>query len=66
MGSAADARSTKSRTDSDWPAAIARYERTRMDRAGKIQLGSHRNDWLREEGNPDWVYGFDAWNADLA
>jgi salicylate hydroxylase len=52
--------------ESDWPAAISRYERTRIGRAGKIQLGSHRNDWLREAGNPDWVYGYDAWNATLA
>ncbi len=49
----------------DWPTAIARYERTRIDRASKIQLGSHQNEWLREAGNPDWVYGFDAWRAEL-
>ena len=49
----------------NWPSAIARYERTRIDRASKIQLGSHQNEWLREAGNPDWVYGFDAWRAEL-
>ena len=50
----------------DWSAAITRYERTRIGRASDIQLGSHRNDWLREAGNPDWVYGYDAWNTALA
>lgn len=49
----------------DWPTAMTRYERTRIDRASKIQLGSHHNEWLREAGNPDWVYGFDAWRAEL-
>ncbi len=52
--------------EADWPAAIARYQQTRIDRVGRIQLGSHRNDWLRQEGNPDWVYGYDAWVAELA
>ena len=47
----------------DWPTAIARYERTRIGRTSKIQLGSHQNQWLREAGNPDWVYGYDAWQA---
>ena len=52
--------------DGDWRSAIRRSERTRIGRAGEIQLGSHRNDWLRGEGNPDWVYGYDAWRAELA
>ena len=54
------------RANPDWPAALAQYERTRIGRASRIQLGSHRNEWLREPGNPDWVYGYDAWTADLA
>jgi salicylate hydroxylase len=40
-----------------------RYEQLRMERAGKIQVGSRGNNWLREGGNADWVYGYDAWNA---
>jgi salicylate hydroxylase len=40
-----------------------RYETLRMERAGKIQIGSRGNNWLREGGNADWVYGYDAWNA---
>jgi len=52
--------------NSDWRAAVTQYQRTRIGRASEIQLGSHRNDWLRVAGNPDWVYGYDAWNAELA
>ena len=46
-------------------AAIAQYERTRIGRASRVQLGSHQNEWLRETGIPDWVYGYDAWRAEL-
>ena len=49
----------------DWSTAILRYERTRIERASKIQLGSNQNEWLREPGNPDWVYGYDAWRVTL-
>lgn len=48
-----------------WPAAIAQYERTRIERACTIQRGSHDNNWLRKQGNPDWVYGYDAWTTNL-
>ncbi len=50
---------------SDWPGALACYERTRVERANAIQLASHNNEWLRKGGNPDWVYGYDAWSTDL-
>ena len=49
----------------EWSTAILRYERTRIERASKIQLGSNQNEWLREPGNPDWVYGYDAWRVAL-
>lgn len=48
------------------PAALARYEAMRMERAGRIQLGSRGNEWLRAGGNADWVYGYDAWAVPLA
>ncbi len=54
------------RANDAWSAALSQYERTRIGRASRIQLGSHRNEWLREPGNPDWVYGYDAWRVDLA
>jgi len=46
-------------------AALARYEAMRVDRAGRIQLGSRGNNWLRAGGNADWVYGYDAWAVPL-
>jgi salicylate hydroxylase len=45
------------------PAALRRFEELRIERASKIQLGSRGNNWLREGGNADWVYGYDAWKA---
>ena len=32
----------------------------------RIQLGSRANTWLRDGGNADWVYGYDAWSAPLS
>jgi len=43
------------------PAALRHYESLRIERASRIQLGSRGNNWLREGGNADWVYGYDAW-----
>lgn len=47
------------------PAALKRYEGARKDRTARVQLGSRGNEWLKEGGNADWVYGYDAWNADM-
>ncbi|MGG5817732.1 FAD-dependent monooxygenase [Falsiroseomonas sp. HW251] len=41
--------------------AFAAYEAARRKRTAKIQLGSRANNWLREGGNADWVYGYDSW-----
>ena len=46
-------------------AALARDERMRMERASQIQVGSRGNNWLRQGGNADWVYGYDAWKVPL-
>lgn len=59
--------------DKDWSSALPRYERARRNRANKIQLGSHQNQWLRRGAvsaanpfnDPDWVYGYDAWTVAL-
>ncbi len=48
-----------------WSEALRHYEKTRIPRASRIQRGSHENEWLRKPGNPDWVYGFDAWSENL-
>ncbi len=45
--------------------ALRRYQAARHERASRIQIGSRGNEWLREGGNADWVYGYDAWNVAL-
>jgi salicylate hydroxylase len=50
----------------DLPAALQGFETARIERASQVQLGSRGNNWLREGGNADWVYGYDAWAAPLA
>lgn len=47
----------------DIDAAFKRYESLRLERASTIQIGSRGNNWLREGGNADWVYGYDAWKV---
>lgn len=47
------------------PAALARYQAARHARTSRIQIGSRGNAWLKEGGNADWVYDYDAWNAAL-
>ncbi|MDI5934952.1 FAD-dependent monooxygenase [Halomonas kalidii] len=49
----------------DVPAALARFEKARKERTAKVQRGSRANDWLKGEGNADWVYGYDAWGTPL-
>jgi 6-hydroxynicotinate 3-monooxygenase len=47
-------------------AAFRRFEATRKPRTSRIQLNSRTNTWLKNRTDPDWVYGYDAWNAPLA
>ena len=49
----------------DVPRALRGYEALRRERAGKIQVGSRGNNWLKAGGNADWVYGYDAWQVPL-
>ena len=44
----------------DVPAAFQRYEATRKERTARVQIGSRGNEWLKQGGNADWVYGYDA------
>jgi salicylate hydroxylase/6-hydroxynicotinate 3-monooxygenase len=48
------------------PAALRRYEATRMPRTARIQRTNRANTWLRGPTDTDWVYDYDAWNAPLA
>ena len=41
------------------------YEATRKPRASAVQAGSSANTWMRNETNPDWLYGYDAWTVPL-
>ncbi len=49
----------------DVPAALNAYEDARRDRTAAVQRGSLANDWLKQGGNADWVYGYHAWTAPL-
>lgn len=49
----------------DVPAALRAYEGARRDRTAAIQRNSLANDWLKQGGNADWVYGYNAWTAPL-
>jgi 6-hydroxynicotinate 3-monooxygenase len=50
---------------SDIKEAFRVYEATRKPRASVVQAGSSANTWMRNETNPDWLYGYDAWTAPL-
>jgi len=55
------------RIDADGVAeAFRRYEQTRRPRTSQIQLTSRQNTWMRARTDPDWVYGYDAWQEPLA
>lgn len=45
--------------------ALKRYERARSERTARVQIGSRGNEWLKQGGNADWVYGYDANSAPL-
>jgi salicylate hydroxylase len=45
--------------------ALANYAAARQERTAKIQIGSRGNQWMKTQGNADWVYGYDAWNVPL-
>lgn len=47
------------------PAALKRYEMARKERTARVQIGSRGNEWLKDGGNADWVYGYDAWAVAL-
>jgi salicylate hydroxylase len=54
------------REPADVPAALARYEAMRIERASRIQIASRGNQWLKSGGDADWVYGYDAWAVPMA
>ncbi len=46
-------------------AELKRYEAARLERTGKIQIGSRGNQWMKGQESADWVYGYDAWRTPL-
>ena len=49
----------------DIPSAFQRFEAARKPRTTKVQATSHKNEFMREKTDPDWVYGYDAWSVEL-
>jgi salicylate hydroxylase len=45
--------------------ALERYEHARKDRTARVQFGSRGNEWLKQGGNADWVYGYDAMSVPI-
>jgi hypothetical protein len=45
--------------------ALEVYERVRKPRTSVVQAGSSANTWMRAATNPDWLFGYDAWNVPL-
>ena len=48
------------------PTALQAFEAARKPRTSRVQEGSRGNEWLKEGGNADWVYGYDAWSAAMS
>jgi 6-hydroxynicotinate 3-monooxygenase len=46
--------------------ALVAYAANRKHRTARMQLTNRENTWLRFKTDTDWVYGFDAWHAELA
>ncbi|MBX3551776.1 MAG: FAD-dependent monooxygenase [Pseudolabrys sp.] len=47
------------------PAALKRYEEARKGRTARVQVDSRSNEWLKQGGTADWVYGYDSWAVPL-
>lgn len=47
------------------PGGLRSYEALRKERTAQIQVGSRGNEWLKDGGNADWVYAYDAWGVSV-
>lgn len=45
--------------------AFQQFEALRKPRTSQLQLTSHQNTFMQRATNPEWVYGYDAWNVAL-
>ncbi len=60
------ARALEGKSRADVPAALRSYEAARLERTAAIQRNSLANEWMKQQGNADWVYGYHAWEAEIA
>jgi len=61
------ARCLKAVEGDDIEGAFKRYEAHRKPRTSVVQAISSANTWMREgASDTSWLYGYDAWDADLA
>jgi len=58
-------RALRGATEATAAAALKRYEEARKERTARVQIGSRGNEWLKQGGNADWVYGYDATSVPL-
>ena len=49
----------------DHRTAFRLYEANRRERASQVQAVSNANTWLRTQGDPAWVFGYDVFEAPL-
>jgi salicylate hydroxylase/6-hydroxynicotinate 3-monooxygenase len=49
----------------EWPQAFKLFEQIRKPRTSMIQKASSANQWMQKKTNPDWVYGYNAWEVPL-
>ena len=49
----------------DFQEAFKQFENIRKPRTSKVQLTSHKNQWMSTRTDSDWVYGYDAWHASI-
>ena len=53
-------------TGEDIEGAFRRYEAHRKPRTSLVQALSSANTWMKDGTyDTNWLYGYDAWNADL-
>lgn len=56
-------RALEGATPAGLPVALERYQAARIPRTAEIQRSSLANEWLKAQGNADWVYGYQAWTV---
>ena len=60
------ARSLEHATPETLASCLQTDEDARKPRTAKVvQRNSLANEWMKEQGNADWVYGYNAWEVNL-